>query len=212
MKSLFASVEPTVEAPVIICPRLCEYIILAEFDIDTGSTVRIQYPRKVDGYADDWFAENMLPEGVHNRVSDYTYMFLNRTSPIFGESVATSSATSGVSALTEDNADKDKQFLFGVNLVRTKYDSSVRRGAIVKAIAIFSRYSFVELFKKPLDLALEAYFLHQSPVIIEVSCNSSNEIASHELVLIIFVLACCAEFIQFIECCGYVVHPTAQTH
>lgn len=35
--------------------------------------------------------------------------------------------------------------LFGINHVRTKYDSNVRRGAIVKAMAFFSKYHFVEV-------------------------------------------------------------------
>ena len=35
--------------------------------------------------------------------------------------------------------------LFGINHVRTKYDTTVRRGAIVKAMAFFSKYHFVEV-------------------------------------------------------------------
>ena len=57
---------------------LVDHILLAEFDIDTGSTVRHQYPEPVDGYKNDWFAELMLPEGAHNRERDWTYIFLNR--------------------------------------------------------------------------------------------------------------------------------------
>lgn len=55
---------------------LVEYIVLAEFDIDTGSTVRHQYPKTISSCKDDWLAEHMLPEGVHNRTEDWTYMFL----------------------------------------------------------------------------------------------------------------------------------------
>jgi hypothetical protein len=75
---------------------LIDYIVLAEFDIDTGqlwfdlsqhetiiifsigSTVRHQYPQEIPGYKPDWFAEHMLPEGAHNREQDWTYMILNR--------------------------------------------------------------------------------------------------------------------------------------
>ena len=60
---------------------IVDYIILAEFDIDTGSTVRHQYPAKIPYCTADWLAENMLPEGVHNRNEDWTYMFLNRNCP-----------------------------------------------------------------------------------------------------------------------------------
>jgi hypothetical protein len=40
--------------------------------------VRHQYPSDVPHYKADWFAENMLPEGAHNRHTDCTYMLLHR--------------------------------------------------------------------------------------------------------------------------------------
>lgn len=58
--------------------NIIDHVVLAEFDIDTGSTVRYQYPEEVPYCSSDWLAENMLPEGVHNRDEDWTYMFLNR--------------------------------------------------------------------------------------------------------------------------------------
>jgi hypothetical protein len=51
------------------------------YDFSIGSTLRHQYPSKIPGYNDDWFAELMLPEGAHNRSVDYTYIFLNRDAP-----------------------------------------------------------------------------------------------------------------------------------
>lgn len=45
------------------------------------STVRHQYPHPVEGYANDYFAEYMLPEGAHNREQDWTVLFLNRQKP-----------------------------------------------------------------------------------------------------------------------------------
>ncbi len=48
-------------------PNLVDHILLAEFDVDTGSTVRHKYPCPVPGYTDDFFANFMLPEGAHNR-------------------------------------------------------------------------------------------------------------------------------------------------
>ena len=48
-------------------PRIVEYVLLAEFDIDKGSTLREAYPQRVPGYDDSHFAEIMLPEGAHNR-------------------------------------------------------------------------------------------------------------------------------------------------
>ena len=36
-------------------------------------------------------------------------------------------------------------FYYGLNLVRNKADNTVRRGAVVKALAVFSSYSFLEV-------------------------------------------------------------------
>ena len=49
----------------------------AEFDIDKGSVLRQQYPRKV---TDDegLMAELMIPEGIHNHFQDWTVFMLNR--------------------------------------------------------------------------------------------------------------------------------------
>ena len=48
-------------------PPLISYIVLAEFDIDMGSTVRNQYPSPVPWVSADWLAEHMIPEGAHLR-------------------------------------------------------------------------------------------------------------------------------------------------
>ena len=42
------------------------YIVLAEFDIDKGSGVRIQYPEPVPGTNAEELAEYMITEGAHN--------------------------------------------------------------------------------------------------------------------------------------------------
>jgi hypothetical protein len=51
--------------------KLLEYILIAEFDIDKGSTVKHQYPDRV-GVPDNNLAECMLPEGGHARETDWT--------------------------------------------------------------------------------------------------------------------------------------------
>lgn len=174
--------------------KLCSYVVLAEFDIDTGSTVRHQYPSKVPNHAEDWLAENMLPEGIHNREVDYTYIFLNRGSKQINDEynniASASSATSSSSALlppitvTDSNSsnhlqqqNNDEYFLYGVNLCKTKYDTSVRRGAIVKAIAVFSPYHFVEILKVPLEHTLELYFDNPSVGVLKVSSANTCSIA-----------------------------------
>ncbi|PHH62582.1 hypothetical protein CDD81_6897 [Ophiocordyceps australis] len=45
-----------------------------------------------------------------------------------------------------------------LNLVNTKHDKSVKRGAVVKAMAICTRHPFLHIYKPLLLLALEEYF------------------------------------------------------
>jgi hypothetical protein len=56
------------------------HVLLAEFDLEKGSVMRCQYPTSpVPPNSDDSFlAENMLPDGVHNRIEDWSVFFLNR--------------------------------------------------------------------------------------------------------------------------------------
>jgi hypothetical protein len=39
-------------------------------------------------------------------------------------------------------------FLYGINLVQTKMDNTVRRGAVVKAMAVFSRYQHLDVIMR----------------------------------------------------------------
>ncbi|KAF1984176.1 spindle pole body interacting protein [Aulographum hederae CBS 113979] len=48
--------------------------------------------------------------------------------------------------------------IYVLNLVNTKQDNTVKRGAIVKAMAICTRHSFLHIYKPLLLLALEEYF------------------------------------------------------
>lgn len=59
--------------------QFIEAVLFAEFDIDKGSVLRLQYPEKV---SDDegLLAELMLPEGAHNHFQDWTVFMLNRPS------------------------------------------------------------------------------------------------------------------------------------
>ena len=57
-------------------------------------------------------------------------------------------------------------------MCKTKYDSNVRRGAIVKAMAIFSRYQYTEELKKCLELSLDQYFNDSNPEILKVVFKS----------------------------------------
>ena len=143
--------------------KICNYIVLSEFDINTGSTVRHQYPLPIPHVKEDWLADSMLPEGAHNRDEDVTYIFLNRNQRRLDEDYLIHPTLK-----TEDNDKSTKEyFLYGFNLVRTKHDSSVRRGAVVKALAVFSSYRFVDKLYPLLNRALEQYFVTPQLDIIE---------------------------------------------
>lgn len=58
-----------------------DYIVVAEFDINKGSSIRVQYPSPPPGASDGFLAEMMLPDGVHQREDDWTVFFLNRPTP-----------------------------------------------------------------------------------------------------------------------------------
>ncbi|KAF2209403.1 hypothetical protein CERZMDRAFT_114067 [Cercospora zeae-maydis SCOH1-5] len=53
--------------------------------------------------------------------------------------------------------------VYVLNLVNTKLDPSVPRGAIVKAMAVCTRHSFMHIYKPLLLLALEQYFAQPFP-------------------------------------------------
>ena len=158
------------------CAKLCDYIVITEFDIDTGSTVRHQYPEKIGGVAEDWLAENMLPEGAHNRDEDSTYMFLNRDRRRLDEELLIHPRL--ISEETDASTSIPLVFRYGLNLVQTKHDASVRRGAIVKAMAIFSSYPLVDSLREPLHNALEEYF--EQPEL-EVLGRLYNKLNSYDL-------------------------------
>lgn len=91
-------------------------------------------------------AELMLPDGAHARSEDWTVFFLpDATTSEAGRSK--SSSSSSKPGLT-----------YVINLVRTKHDSSVRRGALVKALAIGTKHPCLHIFKPALVLALDEYF------------------------------------------------------
>ncbi|KAI8869398.1 spindle pole body interacting protein [Ramicandelaber brevisporus] len=113
--------------------RHVEYILLAEFDIDKGSSLTHQYPQPT-GTDEQLLAELMLPDGAHLRDSDWTVFFINQPNSTNGS------------------------LLHVLNLVRTKHDKGVRRGAMVKALAICTRHQYLHMYKPILTLALEKYF------------------------------------------------------
>lgn len=129
--------------------RVSDILGIDSIRISTGSTVRHVVQSDIPGYTRDWLAENMLPEGAHIRPTDTTYMLLNRN---------VSSISVSAESTTSVEAGRSNPFLFGLNVVRTEFDATVTRGVVVKALAIFSRYAFVESFKEMIQASLEALF------------------------------------------------------
>jgi len=89
----------------------------------------------------EYFADYMLPEGAHNRVTDWTIILLHRDKPQVED------IRMGISSPPQEEGEISvtERFLYGLNLVHTKYDDTVKRGAIAKAICLFSRHHFLGL-------------------------------------------------------------------
>jgi hypothetical protein len=95
------------------------------------------------------------------------------------------------------------RFLYGLNVVRTKHDKNVRRGAVVKAMAVFSRYHFLDvrgrcagrvcmrdefsqliswvnceqIFRAPLIMSLDKYYDNPSVSVLEDLYNALNSVS-----------------------------------
>lgn len=86
-------------------------------------------------------AEVMLPDGAHLRAEDWTIFMLNQR-PL----------------QPTESPEGNRPLLYVLNLVRTKHDESVRRGALVKAMAICTPHQYIQIYKPLLLLALDEYF------------------------------------------------------
>jgi len=108
-------------------------------------------------------AELMLPDGAHLRAEDWTVFYLGQTSHS-GLSVSNTilnpdeipeghSETRAKRASMVAPADRPPRgvagggLLYVLNCVRMKEDKSMRRGAMVKAMAICSPYPYIGIYK-----------------------------------------------------------------
>ncbi|KAF8586594.1 spindle pole body interacting protein [Ramaria rubella] len=134
--------------------RHVSFVLLAEFDIDTGANLTRQFPQPLGVANDQLVAELMIPDGVHSQQEDWTVFMLNQTPDSIVEPViADADSVNG-----NDSEQDDVELLYVLNLVRTKHDKTLRRGAVVKALAICTRHPFIQLFKPVLWIALQEYF------------------------------------------------------
>ncbi|KAI0703720.1 spindle pole body interacting protein [Cytidiella melzeri] len=137
----------------------CSFVLLADFDIDRGAQLTFQFPQPL-GTDETLLANLMLPDGAERQPEDWTIFFLNqRPFNTIAPVLALESESRDSQAEDEEKA---PELIYVLNLVRTKLDKTVRRGAIVKAMAICTRHSFIEIFKPVLLMALDDYFMNPS--------------------------------------------------
>ncbi|KAK2765404.1 hypothetical protein FQN54_008250 [Arachnomyces sp. PD_36] len=162
--------------------RHVEYILVASFHIDRGPIMEHQYPGAISG-DEHMLAELMLPDQTHVRSQDWTIFFLHKDTSADEEesqdnegqkggdnegggngSEGDGQDSEGSEKLNEDEAEDEEDgeegppLMYVLNLVNTKQDNTAKRGAVVKAMAICTRHSFLHIYKPLLLLALEDYF------------------------------------------------------
>ncbi|KAK3301571.1 docking domain of Afi1 for Arf3 in vesicle trafficking-domain-containing protein [Chaetomium strumarium] len=80
-----------------------------------------------------------------------------------------------VSTDSEPEGGEGPPLVYVLNLVNTKQDKTVKRGAVVKAMAICTRHPFLHIYKPLLLLALEEYFKSPVPETLAMLYNAVNE-------------------------------------
>ncbi|KAL2374938.1 protein mesA [Blastomyces gilchristii SLH14081] len=174
-----------------------EYILVASFHVDRGPIMEHQYPSAISG-DEHMLAELMLPDQTHVRSQDWTIFFLHKDAgseeeneyvePTAGQQTEYNNISQENEGLNDDSSeasvvDEDEEddengegppLMYVLNLVNTKQDTSVKRGAVVKAMAICTRHSFLHIYKPLLLLALEDYFKSPFPETLAALYNSLN--------------------------------------
>ncbi|KAG5723625.1 Protein mesA [Termitomyces sp. T112] len=139
----------------------CSFVLLAEFHIFEGAQLKYQFPQPL-GVDEGVLAMSMLPDGAEMQQDDWTVFFLNQTSfntisPVLALETPETKAVPLPGE--QDESPRDKPDLLCVlNLVRTKHDKTLNRGAKVLALAICTRHPFIQIFKPFLLMALDDYF------------------------------------------------------
>jgi hypothetical protein len=112
--------------------ELVSHLVLSEFDIDHGSVVRHIVPSRPQEWDVSKLAEAMLPEGGHNRDSDFTIFYLNKAT--------------------------DSRFFRCVSVCKTKKNASNRRGADMKSLAFVCHHDFPDLLRPLISRMLSVCF------------------------------------------------------
>ncbi|KAF8993684.1 stabilization of polarity axis-domain-containing protein [Cyathus striatus] len=140
----------------------CSFVLLAEFHIFEGAQLKYQFPQPL-GVDEGVLAMSMLPDGAETQLDDWTIFFLNQTpfntiSPVLALDTPEVSPVNLPGEEGDGGRDGKPELLCVLNLVRTKHDKSLDRGAKVLALAICTRHPFIQIFKPFLLMALDDYF------------------------------------------------------
>ena len=170
-----------------------EYILVASFDIDRGSVMEHQYPGPVGGdehmlaelmlpdgahvRAQDWTIFFLHKDGAAEEEAGLLRKRRKRRKRDGVDEQADGGAEFEQDDFADDTEDDEESessddeaanvdgppLVYVLNLVNMKQDKTVKRGAVVKAMAICTRHSFLHIYKPLLLLALQQYFAN--PVI-----------------------------------------------
>ncbi|KAG6377424.1 docking domain of Afi1 for Arf3 in vesicle trafficking-domain-containing protein [Boletus reticuloceps] len=137
----------------------CSFVLLAEFDIDSGAQLTYQFPQPL-GTDEGLLANLMLPDGAERHLEDWTIFFLNQTpfntiSPVLA--LETSESFDDLSS----DSDGRPELIYVLNLVRTKHDKSARRFS--RRVSPHCVGPVCSRYRQPiLLLALDDYFANPS--------------------------------------------------
>lgn len=172
---------------------LVHSLFVSEFDIDKGSVLRHRYPadsliEEIEG--DDWLAERQLPEGVHDRSMDETWFFLQQKNNTVGNdgdnddndgdndggNSCEKNVFSNDEDIDEEEEEEDVSMLYVLNIVCTRRDKTVKRGAKVMALAAASPYPYLCVLRAPLIIGLNELLDSDKDQHIDILTNIYNHL------------------------------------
>ena len=95
------------------------YILVSEFDILKGSTLKASYPTPIPNYDDNFFSNLMLPEGAHHHSEDTTIFLLNRENQLHATTIPSTIPTPSILENKKQNTTTPHPLVRGAIL---KYD------------------------------------------------------------------------------------------
>ena len=84
------------------------------------------------------------------------------------------SSVDNTTTTTSTSVEEERPFLYCLNLVYNQKDSTVRRGAVVKAMAVCLRQNYIHIFKPAIVLALHKFYQNRSEDVLAELFDSLN--------------------------------------